>query len=333
MAGISVEEAMFLWNNVLTHDDGVVATGGEFAQLIGDFGTGKSTLIMQSAQYARHVDYGVKKRAYFADPEKYNIYPETVVMRGLKYDHWNSLLPKNWNKSFPNYGTPKKVYLHTPINEKIDFIERKAKRRHKLDKRQIGYRSIPDLLNNIKHGAINVVYEPANVTLSDHYLQRLRAYKMKPLASDKSKDADILVPSAVFWYEFIDFLMEYNDAEFITLIMDEFHNVCPANSSGDLYHMTAFFVDSLIHLRKNNISLEYSTHDASLIDYRVFNRIQHCVYFKGANPIRRSMVYRRAINNLEGQGWAIIEKIGNSFGKFPFDEIQHQPPVIQAVRA
>ena len=330
---ISEHHAIKLWENLLIHDDGICGTGGTFCNLIGAFGHGKSTLLMQAAQFTRSLPYGVSKfelRKEGADAfSGLRFDPETVIMRGMSDDHWNCLLPRNWEKSFPNYGKGKPLRVHVFETDDYHFVEVTPKTKHSLnhDVRIKKYDSCEKLLENIKHGAINVVYEPSEYYLSSDMLKRLAQYKLQK--AEDVKAGNVLAPTASWWFEFCDTLLEWTEGRHVTIILDEMHSVTPAYPSGDLFHIIGNFAKSLIHFRKNNISLFGSTHDENLLDYRVKERLPMRIWFPGSLP-KNSMVQLKLLRSLDDIGQAVIEERNIEFGVLEFDRIPNQPPILKA---
>ena len=330
---ISADHAKKLWDNLLIHDDGICGTGGQFCNLIGAFGHGKSTLLMQTAQLVRSLPYGVTKpELRRMDPEdRVNIptYPETVLMRGMSDDHWNSLVPRNWRNSFPNYGKPKPLLVHVHKNDDYNFTEVTPGHRHKLNYDLVikHYDDCESLLDNVKIGAVNVIYEPSEYYLSTDMLKRLAQFKLQPV-TDVKKD-NILAPTASWWFEMCDTLLTETEGQPVTIILDEMHSVTPAYPSGDLFHIIGNFAKSLIHFRKNNISLFGSTHDENLLDYRVKERLPMRIWFPGSLP-KNSMVQLKLLRGLNDVGQAVIEEKNIEFGILEFDRIPNQPPILKA---
>jgi energy-coupling factor transporter ATP-binding protein EcfA2 len=329
MGEISSKLAEQLWADILIHDDGIDGTGGSFANLIGPFGVGKSTLLMQAAQLTRHLDYGVTKTQFWQHPERYEVIPETVIMKGLSDDHWNTLIPKNYKNSFSNYGKPKYLTVHIHEDDEYRFYEVSRGTKRKIN-HEINIRTYQDgaqLHDNIRLEAINVVYEPTNYHLTPAILKKLNQYKLKSTAE---KDELINAPPELFWFEFIENLCRQADGTHCSLILDEFHLIAPAYTQGDTFHMINWLAHQMIHMRKNNISLIASTHEENLLDYRIRDRIVRKVWFKGALP-KTSMVKIQALRGLKDIGEAIIEERQIKFGKFSFDKIPEQPPLLKAV--
>lgn len=329
---IEAHHAQKLWENLLVHDDGILGTGGTFCNLIGSFGHGKSTLLMQAAEFCRSLPYGVTKRDLrLRDPEDRHVdtFPETVIMRGMSDDHWNALIPKNWERSYPSYGKAKKLVVHIHKDDNYTFSEVTPGKRRKInyDLRIKKYSDCASLLKQIRHGGINVVYEPSHYILSKDMRERLAQNKLQ--SAKDIKDEDTLAPSPVWWFEFSDTLLKITEGRHVTMILDEIHDVAPNYPSGNLFHITGNFAKSLIHFRKNNISLFGSTHDEYLLDYRVKDRIPIRIWFPGSSP-KNSMVQLKLLRSLDDIGEAVIEEKNIEFGILPFDRIPNQPPILKA---
>ena len=330
---IDPKHAKKLWENLLIHDDGICGVGGQFCDLIGAFGHGKSTLLMQCAQFTRSLPYGVTKNELRKlDPSAVNSIktePETVIMRGMSDDHWNTLLPKNWAKSYPDYGKSKPVTVHVHSDDDYTFTEvsSEKKRRINRDLTIKHYGSTLDLMDNLRMGGVNVVYEPSVYYLSSDMLKRLAQQRLESV--DKIPTEGILAPTPSWWFEFCDTLLAETQGRPVTLILDEIHSVTPSYPSGDLFHLTGNFAKSMIHFRKNNISLFGSTHDENLLDYRVKERMPIRIWFPGSLP-RNSMVQLRLLRSLDDVGEAVIEEQNIEFGVLNFARIPHQPPILKA---
>lgn len=330
---IESKHAIKLWENLLVHDDGICGVGGTFCNLIGAFGHGKSTLLMQMAQLVRSLPYGVTKMDLRSrDPEERKdvvTFPETVILRGMSDDHWNSLLPRNWARSFPNYGKSKPLVVHTHCNDDYSFTEITPGKRHKINHNLNikKYETSLDLMEHIKIGAVNVVYEPSEYHLSLTMRKRLAQQKLQ--TAEDMKSANVLAPPASWWFEACETLLDYTEGVHITIILDELHTVTPAYPSGDLFHLTGNFAKSMIHFRKNNISIYGSTHDENLLDYRVKERLPVRIWFPGSLP-KNSMVQLKLLRSLDDVGECIIEEKNIEFGILPFDRINNQPPILKA---
>ena len=288
---------------------------------------------MQAAQFCRSLPYGVSKNDMRKNGresfEGIQFDPETVIMRGMSDDHWNCLIPKNWKESFPKYGKSKPLRVHVFEDDDYKFTEVTPQKKHVInhDLRIKKYADCYELLDNIAIGGINVVYEPTEYYLSADMLKRLAQYKLQ--SADDVKTGDILAPPASWWFEFCDTLLSETRGRHVTIILDEMHSVTPAYPSGDLFHIIGNFAKSLIHFRKNNISLFGSTHDENLLDYRVKERLPMRIWFPGSLP-KNSMVQLKLLRSLDDIGQAVIEERNIEFGILEFDRIPNQPPILKA---
>lgn len=314
-----------------THDDGVAATGGVFGMFLGAMGKGKSTLMVQYAQLANHVP-GLAAKWDVANLKNQHV-PETVIWRGLEYDHWNCLIPEYWIRSFP--GTdPKPIRLHMHYQDRLVFYVQAGKKKYRLmlpgEDTQF-YNSPEQLYENILQGGINVVYEPQEYYLSEKTLTRLLASQLSK-KSDYSKMEDVRAPSAMWWYEFIETLARVKARhEFYTLQLDEADDIFPFGAQGAHWHLIGWLTRTIVHLRKNNISLLPATQDVNLIDHRIYDRVNYFVWLPGSRPKPRiSMIHQNLIRTLP-RGWGIAEEANSRFGRIKFQRIPRQPPVVQAV--
>lgn len=319
--------------DVHTHDDGVNATGGIVAMLLGMMGSGKSTMTVQMAQLSSYLDGKIDKTS--AKNLGIAAKPETVIWRGLEYDHWNCLLPTNFQRSFPNYPNPKPVRVHIYYEDEIMFTVQGRKKKHYLnfDPGQLmHYNSVKDVYDSLLPGGINVIYEPQKYFLNEKWVERLLAAMITKKGGRKKEDlVNVQAPSAVWWYEYLEALLRLKDRyEFFTVMMDEADEVFPFGASGDLWHMIAWLTKSVVHMRKNNISLIPATQDINLIDHRIYDRVNYYYWLPGSRPKGRiSMVHQNLIRTLP-KGWAINEESNRRFGRIRFGRIPKQPPVIRA---
>lgn len=330
---IDPSHAKKLWENLLIHDDGICGTGGTFCDLIGAFGHGKSTLLMQCAQLTRSLPYGVSKhdlRKFDKEAlQSVKTDPEMVILRGMSDDHWNCLIPKNWRKSFPKYGKSKPLMVHVHDNDDYTFTEVSLGKKHTINNELTikHYKTPQDLLDNLRKGGINVVYEPSEYFLGENILKTLAQQELQGLKEIPSEG--VLAPPPSWWFEFCNTLLEETQGRHVTIILDELHTVTPSYPAGKLFHLTGNFAKSMIHFRKNNISVFGSTHDDNLLDYRVKERLPIRVWFPGSLP-KNSMVQLRLLRSLDDVGQAIIEEQNIEFGVLNFDKIPNQPPILKA---
>src|SRR5690606_17631557 len=94
--------------------------------------------------------------------------------------------------------------------------------------------------------------------------------------------------------EFMFSLLHFKKAGFITCILDEIDEIFPAACQGIRWHMQALFADSAKDFRKANISLFFSIHDLTDLDYRIRSKIQYWGYMKGSTTVTGSLIPRTA---------------------------------------
>lgn len=90
------------------------------------------------------------------------------------------------------------------------------------------------------------------------------------------------------------FLLHFKKAGFITCILDEIDEIFPAACQGIRWHIQALFADSAKDFRKANISLFFSIHDLTDLDYRIRSKIQYWGYMKGSTTVMGSLIPRTA---------------------------------------
>lgn len=350
---VSREIGMRHMRMLSVHDDGIKATGGIAGMMIGKRGTGKTTLNLQMAEWETHVKDGSSKW----DPNVVTI-PETVVWRSRKYDYWNTFFPDNWCNSFPG-AHPKPVYIHNHDKNDYKFIQedgRSVIKDHEVE--VIEWENTTDLIRNLKMGAINVVFEPIDYFIPPEIIKRISLRKLKidvnrgrPKKEDEDKEEDPEdykkeierikekmankkfkpkhAPSPVWWFEFSERLMEMKPRDkYVTLHIDEAHQVFPHSPVGEHYHLIDWFANSMIDMRRHNISLIACAHDVTYIDWRIRYRVEFSIYMPGAKPERgRSRVNASLIASLD-VGQSLIEEMLGEFGMFEFGRIPKQPPLI-----
>lgn len=313
--------------NVLTHDDGVDALGGESCLTTGSMGSGKTTMEIQITAASRHVTGPYSKEQ--ARNMEGIFSPETAIWRGRKYDYWTVFLTENWERSFPGaYHKPLRIHIQEGSGlrfythqDRIEYLD--------LDDQIYTYRTVNDAWHNLKRGGINVFYEPPEYALSSKMVYNLLKSQLKEIFPEKEcpqKPA----PSQIWWFEFIGHILETKKRkEWLTILMDEAHQVFPSNCSGDHWWLIAAFANQVIDMRRHNITFCPATQDANLIDYRITDRMTHFIWLPGSKPVeRRSRVNRKLIGCLR-KGTGIIEKSNERFGRFDFGRIPQQPPVVQ----
>lgn len=313
---------------ITTHDDGVDAYGGTMTGLVGKFGSGKSTLMLQLAAAAVSIPAPYPKSTSHAPR-----HPETVIHRGLVDDHWNCLIPENFLNSFPGAKFVKPLRVHVYYKDYKIWTEERDRQKYRIQFKPLEeltyYNSPEDLYDNLLRGGINVVYEPKEYYLPRDVLDRIAASNL--LSTKKRPEGAIRAPSPIWWFEFLESLIrvKYRD-EFFLIDLDEAHQVFPSGARGDLWHLIGWFSETMISFRKNNVSMNIGTQDTNDVDYRVTDRLSYYIWLRGSRPKSRvSMVSPRLIGLLPRAGWAILEEPKERFGRMPFTRIPNQPPIIK----
>ena len=350
---IGVKKGDKYYMGAIFHDDGVNHYGGESLAIFGAMGSGKSTLLQYLAQYTRYLPEGSKDamiaRVLAGHPAD-KTEPETIVYRGRQFDIWNSLLPDQWMKSQPDFVfEPKPVYLFVHKDDPLQFtyIDNKTNKRHPLpDLPQVSrYVDAEDLFGRIRHGAINIVYEPERYQLSRYLARKLSEKKMerqrvqseKPqgklrrLESETKKIRDTIVPSPIFWYDFIYQTAHLKGNEFMTFIVDEFHDVAEGRSEGDMWKLADIFANRFVDIRKLNISFYLVAHDTVFVDWRIFQRIErYCWLPRCRIPPDKSPIYPAMVKHLS-VGEAYFEHKLSGWGFVEFPRIKNQPPLVRVI--
>jgi len=340
LAAVSADIGRELYVKTITHDDGMKGMGGNRTVTIGDLGSGKTTLALETVLKICYLP-NMKKEDFFLDPNPEERYPETVVWRGRKRDYWNVFTQKNFAKSFPKeLWKPLRVLyskgdgleffediggIPQPIKD-IDFYE---------------YTTIDDMYNHMVKGGINVIYPPKNFYLSPRLKKKLNDIQM---LSEEDRhfirmEDEVHVPNFVFWYEFFYFLIEidknydkiasnYRNLRWITFIFDEAHQIFPVTKA-PLWHLVDDFAENeMIDTRRVNISIWAQVHEIRYIYWKVVNRFGNYVWLPSAKANKSLSIIAQSLINKLPIGTGIIEKKGGRFGKLEFSRIKNQPAVL-----
>jgi len=127
------------------------------------------------------------------------------------------------------------------------------------------------------------------------------------------------------WLPFFEFLNRRKDVNWISIFLDEVHNIFPSHTSGEDWHRCKDAADYIAEFRKNFISLYIASHDYRDVDHRILFRINFWIYLKGAEPPRWSKVK----NFIKTRGRGIVEERGGDWQHFKFQEIKRQPYVLK----
>ncbi len=343
MAQISPEIGLRQWLDLIYHDDGVISHGGVQCGIVGKMGTGKSTLMLQAAQQSRYIPDRSKKQLIqgLMSGNGANMLmktlPETVIWRGRINDYWNCLLPSNWNRSFPDSifnPKPVVVWMHESDELTFNYIDDHKKERELKSVDVDVYSTAEDLNEGIGEyeGWINVVYEPQTYVMSEQMIKKLKSRRLEEVdEADVKFTRKFLDPSPpTFWFEFFGYMIKSKPYDFVTVIIDEFHQMVQSRSAGNMWHLIDIFANNFTDLRRNNISLLFTTHQTSFVDYRIADRLAKWIWLPGAKLSGAySMIWNNALVAQQPIGRAIIEERLQEFGQFEFTRIPKQPPLLR----
>jgi hypothetical protein len=340
-AGISREIAAFLLRDVRVHDDGVEAFGGISNMITGPMGCGKTTFMIQLSASVGSLPGGMTKEEYHTQSV---LKPETVIWRGRRYDYWNSLVPWNWKDCYPMSPVYRPVRIHHHAGDTLSFFER-FEEPEPIEFNGNGltlntYQSAKDVYDNLIPGGINVVYEPNQYFLDDDVVQqitkktledlRLQRLKRSRKKNREDKGEPVEAPSSAFWFELIEYVMKTKkQSEFYSMFIDEAHQVAPEKVPGEMWHLIGWLSNSIIDMRRNNLSLFLTTHDLKLVDYRVVDRMLYFTWMPGSRVYKRLSQINPATPRGLVKGEFIIEGVNPAqFGLGMFNPIPNQPPVV-----
>lgn len=340
-AGISREIAAFLMRDIRVHDDGVEAFGGISNMITGPMGCGKTTLLLQVGASVGSLSPGMTKEEYTSQNV---LRPETVIWRGRRYDYWNSLLPWNWKESYPMSPVYRPVRVHHHVNDDLGFFER-YEEPEPIEFTGNGisistYRNAQDVYDALIPGGFNIVYEPNEYFLNNDVvkqitkktLEDLRLMRLKRSRKKNRPDSGdpVEAPSSAFWFELIEYIMKTKkQSEFYSMFIDEAHQVAPEKVPGEMWHLIGWLSNSIIDMRRNNLSLFLTTHDLKLVDYRVVDRMLYFTWMPGSRVYQRISQINPSTPTTLVKGEYIIEGVNPAqFGLGTFNPIPNQPPVV-----
>ena len=344
LAAVSAEEGKRLFARTVVHDDGVIGYGGTRTMVIGDLGTGKTTLALLATTMSVHIK-NVKKDVWFEDPKCDVPEADTVIWRGRKLDYWNLFTRKNYSKSFPNLPY-KPLRVHVFHKDDIEFLEDFNGKPSPIEDLDVmKYTDIQSLYNNLVVSGINVIYAPKVYFMSEmlkktlNEVQLLNEDDKRYIPPDQPRHAT----NFLFWYDLIYFMIELDKhwkdlsesnrrIRWITLILDEAAQIFPDSARAELWHLVNRFAEhELIETRRINLSIFALAHESAFIFWKIFHRFNTIVWLPRSSPTKRiSKISDKLIQKLP-LGWGIIEEKGGRFGKMHFNEIPHQPRVLTAL--
>lgn len=293
-----------LLNEIRIHD---INLGGKMVAILGSKGSGKSHFLTRLAH-----------QMVFLHPAKQILQRETVIWRGRSLDYWSWMYEPDFEWEGPEFR--RKVYVHYSINDTPQFINEIGDPIQFPPDALRPYRTVVDLHTNLALGEINVVYEPTKYQMS-------RAMHDLLLARSCSKHHaldDLEFDPALWWVEFLFYLLQFKKAGFLSVFIDEADEVFPANPAGIRWHMQGLFCDAAKDFRKANISFIFSMHDTTDLDYRLRSKTQYYGYMRGARPNNGSMIPRTTLILLP-IGDIILERDG--YGTTNLGKLTERPRV------
>ncbi len=272
VSNINVKAAEEHLNALRIHD---VESGGKMFGIVGSKGCGKTHLLTRLAH-----------QIVFLHPTREEPVKETVIWRGRSIDYWNFMFYDNFEWESEDFR--RRVIIHHWEEDSPKF---ETEHRTPIDVPDVRtYGGVNTLYANLVPGEINVVYEPTRYIMSPGMSDIIMR---RSLISDKAMQELELDP-CLWWAEFMFFLLHFKKAGFITCILDEIDEIFPAACQGIRWHIQALFADSAKDFRKANISLFFSIHDLTDLDYRIRSKIQYWGYMKGSTTVMGSLIPRTA---------------------------------------
>lgn len=305
MAGfpkINIASASEHLNAVRIHE---IESGGVTFGIVGSKGSGKTHFLMHLAH-----------QVVFLHPIVKNAVKETVIWRGRPIDYWNYMFYPDFE--WENEAFKRRVIVHYWEEDEPCF---ETEHRERLTIPELrSYSCVTDLYEQIVPGEVNVVYEPSVYLMSPGMLNNIAR---RSLISEKAL-TEVELDPCLWWAEFMFYVLNFKKAGFITFILDEIDEIFPAACQSIRWHVQALFADSLKDFRKANISLFFSIHDQTDLDYRIRSKIQFWGYMKGGIPPAGSAVNKAYTMTLP-VGDMIIER--GTFGHVNLGKLSIRPRV------
>jgi len=350
-----------LTNEILITDpsDSELSAGGTQAVIIGSFGTGKSTMMAEFAEYSdctTESKLPLMHARMFNDHEKLkklHASPTTVVYRLRDSDIWPVLIPENWQERYPtDFRTPKDIALFVHKSDAATALFYTMSKAHEPIPVPnmppiITYGDAPNLVSKLVVGAINVILEPQEYYLSDNLIDYIRIIRSeerpseintsytpsgkRPVGRPKQKReprdySSVAVKPAVFWFDVMNAIKTGFHGKPVQCIFDEADDFISATSSDTHWWLVYDFAERYRDLRKNNISTLISTHSWDMLFYAIPKRASYRIMLPGtiATP-KFTMIRKTEIFSQLPAGTYIIEK---SFKEFGIDRFSRIPKPI-----
>ena len=285
-----------IWYDIITHDDGVSNIGGTTCGVIGSMGAGKTTIlkeiISQSSYCFDKTNTSEKKIR------------EGIIYIGRPLDTWLNLFDIGKEVrvfcyvSAPSYFCISKGDKLYSINEKLKPVLR-------------FYTSPLSLIENLSEHGINIIYGPPSFEITKNIITILE----RRIGQTPPKEGSPCDP-ALWWFDFISALVRIKKADaHYTLVVDEAHRLFPPSPSGAWWHLIQDLCESLVDLRKSNLSFVLASHDTNMIDYRIIDRLNFFMWMRGSTPPSRISMVQSSLSGRCARGQAILEEKGVRFGR------------------
>jgi len=127
------------------------------------------------------------------------------------------------------------------------------------------------------------------------------------------------------------------DSAWENIFFDEAESIIPLRASDVQWHKNEEFSDSFKEARKSRCNIYMNSQQRSDLDWRISNKLNMVVYFRGSRVDKHSPLWQTAIHKLDrGQGYIVLD--GCDFGTVRFEryepqEIEYVLKLKQEVRA
>ena len=252
-------------------------TGGAFVVITGGKGSGKTTALHHITQQSFTLEYRRGRRVFVPDMVLYRCRPEMM-------DTWPSLLDAKYPWSATSSDgrplTREVAFFHHAGDFPLVKHEDEAALGG-MEGRIHAYTDFPDLYRQLRPGGFNVILEPEHYTPGEDFLRRIekKAYLTLP-----KKVFGAEMDSAVWWVEFIEWLLYHKGTEGIVVVMDEADEVFTSGAAGLRFHIQAYFGSLARDFRRRVITFLMVLHNWGDADHAVTRKANFYVWFRGRPP-------------------------------------------------
>jgi hypothetical protein len=332
--------------------------GGCQSIAMGEYGSGKTTLMLEMAENAHYVARGSKRGYIHAlvhgkSTKGFKIKPTTVLWRIRDADGWPVLIPENWLQRYPgSCPKPVKVFVYKDDINHITFFHKDTDHNPTAIPNMpkvLTYSDADNLIDQMEEGAIHCVLEPQEYRLSKNLCsvveQSLAEYSGGAQMDDRQKDdlenmpkkgrgrpirvkdfSKIAIVSGVFWFDVTNSLMTRWGGKPVHVLADESDDYASQLSSAAHYHLVSKYCSWARDFRKLNISTTMSCHGWGLLHDQIYKRANIKIMMRGCKKSENCLIkYTRIFSGLE-RGFFIVERSNIEFGVF------HFPPIINMMQ-